>query len=58
MQQNVDIDMMSFADSMAHSMSHEEILQFFRDIDIMVADWDFTKSCATYFNKEMENYGK
>lgn len=35
-------------------LSHEEILEFIKSIDVVVADLDFTKQLHGYFDKEMK----
>lgn len=38
-----------------NSLSHEELIEFVKDLDREVSDYDFTKELRDYFLEEMED---
>lgn len=39
-------------------LSHEDLLEFITDLDLAVADWDFTELVADYFEDQMHELKK
>lgn len=43
-------------DSMVRSMSNEELFEFITDLDMLIADWDFTEALYAYFKNEHKTF--
>ena len=41
-----------FMELMVSQMDREQLLQFIKELDLMVADWDFTDKLIDHFNNE------
>ena len=46
------------AEQISDSMNNDECLDFVKELDRNMCDWDFTKKCFNYFRVEMEEHAK
>jgi len=51
----IEVDMTEFVEDVVISMSHAELLDLVKQIDLEVGESEFTEELRDYFAKEMES---
>jgi len=51
---NVEVPLNELVDDIFHSCSHEEMIQFIIDLDLRVAEYDFTSELIKRLSKSLE----
>jgi hypothetical protein len=46
----VNVDKNDLIKSMDMDLTHDEIFEFIKDLDLSIADWDFTLRLCDYFD--------
>jgi hypothetical protein len=52
----VTLDLENLADALASQFGHEDLLNFIADLDLAVADWDFTEQLFKWAKNEHKMY--
>ena len=51
---NANINLFDILDSLSSDLDYEELLDFIKELDLKIADWDFTEQLYNYFKKQHE----
>ena len=52
----VEVSSESLVESMIDDADHDALIELIKDIDLRIADWDFTLKLCDYFAKQRETY--
>lgn len=52
----VGVDTEDLIHEMNQQLTPEELIQFVKDLDLTVGDWEFTEELYKYFKKEHKTY--
>ena len=52
---NANVDISEIADNLINSLSQDELVEFIKELNREVDDFDFTKELKNYFVAEMED---
>ena len=52
----VEVSSESLVESMIDDADHDALIELIKDIDLRIADWDFTLKLCDYFANQRETY--